>query len=222
MNSQPIEARRLRDCYGYLPLPYTIMDASGAAVRTLGALYQCVDNKTASTFASAGYLGKFANLPTKTVRRHLDKLERHCWITKHEPRGRRTCTIKLTKQALHIRRNQPYATLPRWWGDHRFPSAGLLYATLLAEHCKREEVIDKDVPGDGDEGDDYIPHLSQFSLQKLEHMTGLSRPAITAAKWKLREWGMVEEFQHFPADPATINLIDRGGKLLGMVKDCKG
>jgi len=204
--SKPISARKLRDANGYWALPYTIMQISKGAVRTLAGLHEMVDGKTQSTFAKVETIAGKVGLPPTTVRRHIDKLINDCWIENCGRHRRRSRTLKITKAALNIRKNQKFATLPMWWRDNQYPATALLYATLLGELCKREEVLEKHLRvKDGEESDD-IEHLRKPDFTSLEIKTGLSRKAIADSFSRLVSEGLIERSRDHNKEPYRINL----------------
>lgn len=221
MNSEPISARRLRDCCGYWALPYPIMHTSKSAVRTFAGLHEMVDGRTNSTFAKFITIAEKMRLPPTTVKRHVAKLVQDSWVDNCGRKGRRSCTLRITEKAMQVRKNDNFATLPKWFLDNQFPATAMLYATLVAEQCKWEEVLKRDVPGEVDDSD-YIPHLQEFSLKKLQDMTGLSRPAIVKAKKILRIGGMINESTPSHMGPNSIILADSRGVVGDWIHEFEG
>jgi DNA-binding MarR family transcriptional regulator len=205
--SKPICARHLRDANGYWALPYTIMQISKGAVRTFAGLHEMVDGKTKSTFAEVSTIAEKVGLPPTTVKRHINKLINDCWIENCGRHRRRSRTLKITKTALHIRKNQKFAPLPKWWRDNQCPATALLYATLLGELCKREHLLESQLGAEDGEETDDLEHLRKPDFTSLEIKTGLSRKAITDSFSRLLSEGLIHRWRDHNKESYNIELM---------------
>lgn len=190
----------------WFKLPLKIMQDAGSAAQTLGGILKITNRET---FVSAGKLSERARLPVATVRKQLGTLQHHGWIENagrehtRAGRARRTCTMKLTTKTKASLAD--YAILP-WWacchigGTGRLPwSSKAVLSVIMARLAAFKAAIERQ-DGQAPNDDDFWGSLDnmggedrfQFSLDRLERETGLSRPAVVDAKRQLANLGIVE------------------------------
>lgn len=180
-SDESLRARELRDLMGYLKLPHAAMRDMGTATRLLGALYELVDGRTLTTFASVRVMAQRAMLPVATVRKQLRKLADRGWLQslgRQKPHGRsmpprRTVTYQLSDKAVAER--NPYAAWPCWLGrwPRVTPASGMVYAVLLSRHCLIETMEDDE--------ERCLDDRRAISCGKIVKATGLSKSTVWAA-----------------------------------------
>ena len=187
-----------------LKLPEAAVRDVGPAAQTLGGILKL---SLTSTFAATDKIASASLLPVKTVRKHLLTLQEHGWITNNgrEParsgRARRTCTIRTTvKTQEAVKKYYPlllwtaltpvgkqwcsrvlWAVVVRRWLELR---VGII--NTFCDRPFQEHELPKHLDSVG--GNDRF----EFSLSKLQEMTGLSRDSIITGKRILTEVGFIK------------------------------
>lgn len=184
----------------WIKLPFAAMRDVGPAAQTLGGLMKVTKRET---FVSISTIAEKSRLPVRTAAKHLATLQRHGWINNRgrertrAGRPRRTCTIVVTSRAKLAQ--QDYGVLP-WWACSRnrhlaWSDKAVLSVVMARLMSLRSAVVEEELDSDDFWGS--IENLGgcdrfQFSLDELQHKTGLSRPSIIGAKHALHRRGIIE------------------------------
>lgn len=193
----------LRDTRGYLRLPHAAMRDVGSAARTLGAVMERSKKKSSETFASAGTIAETAQLPLRTVRKHLDKLIDRGWVESlGRQDGRRTLTLRIPDETWA--RATPFGALPRWWSSHGRPAAGMVFSVVLSKLCTMEHLLERE---DLEEEADHIRRMRRISFTELQTATGLHRETVSDALDTLWRLGHIRREESGPGGAYEFRLL---------------
>lgn len=190
----------------WLKLPCDAVKHAGPASQTLAGIMQITNRET---YCSAEEIANRARVPLATCRKHLAILADRGYIDNEGRQStragipRRTCTIRLTKQARDM--SSDYYPLP-WWAACYINRLGrlkwstkallsLIMRRLMGAAAWQER---NDLSGDDDESKDdaLIQYDSddryKFSLAYLSENLGLTRESVVNAKADLARMRIID------------------------------